>query len=103
MLAQADALARRNRPAQVAAAGGTPADLLVADCMRSEVPFATPDLPAIELARPMADSLHCVPVLDEGRVLAGLVTQSDLVAALHQMALSAAAQAAPGHDSRLAA
>lgn len=103
MLAQADALARRSRPAQVAAAGGAPADLLVADCMRSEVPFATPDLPAIELARPMADSLHCVPVLDEGRVLAGLVTQSDLVAALHQMALSAAAQAAPGHDSRLAA
>lgn len=103
MLAQADALARRGRPAQVAAAGGAPADLLVADCMRSEVPFATPDLPAIELARPMSDSLHCVPVLGEGRVLAGLVTQSDLVAALHQMALSAAAQAAPGHDGRLAA
>ncbi len=103
MLAQADALARRGRPAQVTAAGGAPADLLVADCMRSEVPFATPDLPAIELARPMSDSLHCVPVLGEGRVLAGLVTQSDLVAALHQMALSAAAQAAPGHDGRLAA
>ncbi|WP_241138097.1 HPP family protein, partial [Achromobacter xylosoxidans] len=52
MLAQGDVLARKSRPAQVAAAGGAPADLLVADCMRSEVPFAHPDLPAIELARP---------------------------------------------------
>lgn len=105
MLAQGDVLARKGRPAQVAAAGGAPADLLVADCMRSEVPFAHPDLPAIELARPMSDSLHCVPVLGEDRVLVGLVTQSDLVAALHQMALSATAQTAPdaADASRLAA
>ncbi|WYX22387.1 HPP family protein [Achromobacter xylosoxidans] len=105
MLAQGDVLARKSRPAQVAAAGGAPADLLVADCMRSEVPFAHPDLPAIELARPMSDSLHCVPVLGEDRVLVGLVTQSDLVAALHQMALSAASQTAPDTDDsdRLAA
>lgn len=101
MLAQGDVLARKSRPAQVAA----PADLLVADCMRSEVPFAHPDLPAIELARPMSDSLHCVPVLGQDRVLVGLVTQSDLVAALHQMALSAASQTAPDTDDsdRLAA
>lgn len=105
MLAQGDVLARKSRPAQVAAAGGAPADLLVADCMRSEVPFAHPDLPAIELARPMSDSLHCVPVLGDDRVLVGLVTQSDLVAALYQMALSAASQTAPDTDDsdRLAA
>lgn len=105
MLAQGDVLARKSRPAQVAAAGGAPADLLVADCMRSEVPFAHPDLPAIELARPMSDSLHCVPVLGEDRVLVGLVTQPDPVAALHQMALSAASQTAPDTDDsdRLAA
>ncbi|KAG0732319.1 hypothetical protein G6F23_014436 [Rhizopus arrhizus] len=54
--------------------------------MRSEVPFATPGLPVIELARPMSDSLHCVPVLDASRTLHGLITQSDLVAALYQMA-----------------
>ena len=105
MLAQGDVLARKSRPAQVATAGGAPADLLVADCMRSEVPFAHPDLPAIELARPMSDSLHCVPVLGDDRVLVGLVTQSDLVAALHQMALSAASQTTPDTDDsdRLAA
>lgn len=105
MLAQGDVLARQSRPAPVTAAGGAPADLLVADCMRSEVPFATPDLPAIELARPMSDHLHCVPVLGEDRTLVGLVTQSDLVAALYQMTVSAAAQAAPDQDigARLAA
>ncbi|CAB3722354.1 hypothetical protein LMG3458_04072 [Achromobacter deleyi] len=105
MLAQGDVLARKSRPAPVAAAGGAPADLLVADCMRSEVPFATPGLPAIELARPMSDHLHCVPVLGEDRTLVGLVTQSDLVAALYQMTVSAAAQTAPDQDigSRLAA
>ncbi|KAJ8138071.1 hypothetical protein OY671_008716, partial [Metschnikowia pulcherrima] len=49
------------------------------------------------------DSSHCVPVSGEGRVSAGSVTQSDSVAASHQMASSAAAQAAPGHDGRSAA
>lgn len=56
-------------------------------CMRSEAPFATPDLPVVELARPMADGLHCVPVLDHERRLQGLLTQSDLIAALYQIAL----------------
>jgi len=89
MVAQGDVLARRSRLTPVAADAQPASDLLVADCMRSEVPFATPGLPAIELARPMSDSLHCVPVLDEARTLLGLVTQSDLVAALYQMAVSA--------------
>ena len=53
----------------------------------------------------MSDHLHCVPVLGEDRTLVGLVTQSDLVAALYQMTVSAAAQTAPDQDigSRLAA
>ncbi len=89
LVAQGDVLARRSRLTPVAADAQPASDLLVADCMRSEVPFATPGLPAIELARPMSDSLHCVPVLDEARTLLGLVTQSDLVAALYQMAVSA--------------
>ncbi|MGE8612935.1 MAG: HPP family protein [Achromobacter veterisilvae] len=103
MIAQGDVLARRNRLATVATdATGVP-DLLVADCMRSEVPFATPGLPVIELARPMSDSLHCVPVLDESRDLVGLVTQSDLVAALYQMAVAASSQADGPEPRKLAA
>lgn len=96
MVAQGDVLARRSRLTPVAADAQPASDLLVADCMRSEVPFATPGLPAIELARPMSDSLHCVPVLDEARTLLGLVTQSDLVAALYQMAVSANSRPADG-------
>ena len=103
MIAQGDVLARRNRLATVAAdVTGVP-DLVVADCMHSEVPFATPGLPVIELARPMSDSLHCVPVLDESRDLVGLVTQSDLVAALYQIAVSSSAQADDPQARKLAA
>ena len=93
MISQGDVLARKSRLTPVAADAEPAPDLLVGDCMRSEVPFATPGLPVIELARPMSDSLHCVPVLDEARGLQGLVTQSDLVAALYQMAVSASSQA----------
>jgi CBS domain-containing membrane protein len=96
MIAQGDVLARKSRLTPVATDAESAPDLLVADCMRSEVPFATPGLPVIELARPMSDSLHCVPVLDEARHLQGLVTQSDLVAALYQMAVSANSQPAGG-------
>lgn len=85
LLSEHDALAGQARGAALA------------ECMRSEVAFATPDLPAVELARPMADGLHCVPVLDPAGRLQGLVTQSDLIAALYQMTL---AQEAP---QRLAA
>ncbi|WP_454673959.1 HPP family protein [Achromobacter pestifer] len=100
MLDQSDVLARKSRLTQATVDGVPVADLLVADCMRSEVPFATPELPVIELARPMSDRLHCVPVLDASRTLHGLVTQSDLVAALHQMAVSASSQAGDTTDTR---
>ncbi|WP_197283419.1 HPP family protein [Achromobacter piechaudii] len=93
MVSQADVLARNARPLAALPDGTVPQTLLVADCLRSEVPFATPGLPVIELARPMSDSVHCVPVLDASRTLLGLVTQSDLVAALYQMAVSASSQA----------
>lgn len=96
MIAERDLLARQ---ARLLAPATSPA--LVSDCLRSEVPFATPGLPIVELARPMADGLHCVPVLDpEGRVV-GLITQSDLIGALYQIAL--AADAAPPPTTRLAA
>ncbi len=103
MIAQGDVLARRARLAAVATdATGAP-DLLVADCVRSEGPFATPGLPVVELARPMSDSLHCVPVLDESRGLVGLVTQSDLVAALYQIAMSASSPVDTPDSRKLAA
>ncbi|MEJ2895987.1 HPP family protein [Bordetella avium] len=60
----------------------------LADCLHRDRAFATPDLPAIELARPMADGRHCLPVLDEQGQLQGLVTQSDLIAALYQITLA---------------
>jgi CBS domain-containing membrane protein len=44
-----------------------------------------------------------VPVLDESRDLVGLVTQSDLVAALYQMAVSASSQADGPEPRKLAA
>lgn len=103
MVSQGDVLARQTRLAAVAVDADAAPGLLVADCMRSEVPFATPGLPVIELARPMSDSLHCVPVLDEARNLVGLVTQSDLVAALYQIALAASSQAPDPDAQRLAA
>lgn len=89
MIDQADVLARKARLAPVHEGP----DLQVMDCMRSNGPFATPELPAVELARPMADGLHCVPVLDQDGVLRGLVTQSDLVAALYQMTVATPAGA----------
>lgn len=98
MVSQADVLARKARPLAVTPDDATPPRLRVSDCLRSEVPFATPDLPVIELARPMSDALHCVPVLDASRTLVGLITQSDLVAALYQMTLSANSQADPQAD-----
>ncbi|KNE29703.1 HPP family protein [Achromobacter spanius] len=98
MVSQADVLARKARPLAVTPDDATPPRQRVSDCLRSEVPFATPDLPVIELARPMSDTLHCVPVLDASRTLVGLITQSDLVAALYQMTLSANSQADPQAD-----
>lgn len=93
MVSQADVLARKARPLAVTPDDAAPPRQRVSDCLRSEVPFVTPDLPVIELARPMSDALHCVPVLDASRTLVGLITQSDLVAALYQMTVSANSQA----------
>ncbi|WP_094811136.1 HPP family protein [Bordetella genomosp. 12] len=73
--------------AQAARAGQAQGRALM-DCLSIGGAFATPDLPAIELAPAMADGLHSVPVLDgQGRLL-GLVTQSDLIAALYQITLA---------------
>jgi CBS domain-containing membrane protein len=89
MLAQADAAGRLRRLEVAPVPGEAPRVLKVRDCMRSEVAFATPAMPAIELVRPMAHGVACVPVLDADRVIAGVVRQADLIDALYQMTLAA--------------
>jgi CBS domain-containing membrane protein len=89
MLAQADAAARLRRLELAPAPGEAPRALKVHDCMRSEIAFAAPGMPAIELVRPMAHGVACVPVVDADRLILGVVRQSDLIDALYQMTLAA--------------
>ncbi|QGE27184.1 HPP family protein [Bordetella holmesii] len=67
---------------------GQAAGRALVDCLSRDGAFATEDLPAVTLARPMADGLHGVPVLDHDGQLKGVVTQSDLIAALYQITLN---------------
>lgn len=89
MLAQADAAARLRRLELAPPPGEAPRALKVHDCMRSEIAFAAPGMPAIELVRPMAHGVACVPVVDAERVIVGVVRQADLIDALYQMTLAA--------------
>lgn len=58
-------------------------NLLIADLMTRDVVTARPEQPVIELANLFSDGgLHHVPVVDERDHVVGMVTQSDLVAAL---------------------
>ena len=60
----------------------------VADRMTPAVLTARPDQPMIELAQAFCDGgLHHVPVVDAGGIVVGMVTQSDLMAALLQDSL----------------
>ena len=52
--------------------------------MRSKVITAAVDLPIVQLVPLMADDgVHQIPVIDGERRLVGMVTQSDMVAALY--------------------
>jgi CBS domain-containing membrane protein len=65
------------------------ANRVVGDIMSTPVRFALPQTPVAELVPVMADAgLHHLPVIDGGRKLVGIVTQSDLIAALYHGALS---------------
>ena len=58
-------------------------NLPVGELMTRDVATARPDQPVIELAKLFSDGgLHHVPVVDEHRCVVGMLTQSDLVAAL---------------------
>lgn len=65
---------------------------VVGQIMTTNVYTATVSTPVAELVHRLSDSgLHHIPVLDERRKLVGMVTQSDLIAALYRrVALSAA-------------
>lgn len=62
---------------------------VVGQIMTAEVQRAWIDTPIVELVPLMANSgLHHIPVLDREDRLAGMVTQSDVIAALYQSRLS---------------
>lgn len=62
---------------------------VVGQIMTQEVKRAYVDTPIVELVPLMANSgLHHIPVLDREDRLAGMVTQSDVIAALYQSRLS---------------
>jgi CBS domain-containing membrane protein len=68
---------------------------VVGQIMTPKVVTAKLDTPIAELVPLMADSgLHHIPVVDGENRFAGIVTQSDLVAALYQSRLREAAQVA---------
>jgi len=75
MLGLADLLAAR--------AGGQPRAGSAGDLMHTGMATARPEQPMVELARAFSDGgLHEMPVVDAQRRLLGIVTQSDLIAAL---------------------
>lgn len=58
---------------------------VVSDVMTAPARTATPDLPVADLLPMMADGgLHHLPVVDEHGTLVGIVTQSDVIAALFE-------------------
>ncbi len=68
---------------------------VVGQIMTAKVTTARIDTPIVELVPLMADSgLHHIPVVDGENRFAGIVTQSDLVAALYQSRLAETARAA---------
>ena len=59
--------------------------------MHKHVKLARASQPIVELVPAMSDeSLHSIPVIDDDRKLVGMITQSDMVAALYENSLLAA-------------
>ncbi len=67
--------------------------------MSSPVRSARVDMTITDLVPEMADrGLHHLPVLDQDGRLAGILTQSDLIAALYRSHLEHEARGGPGTD-----
>jgi CBS domain-containing membrane protein len=61
---------------------------VVGQIMSKEVKVASIDKPVVELVPVMSDAgLHQLPIIDEERRLVGILTQSDLIAALYESSL----------------
>jgi CBS domain-containing membrane protein len=70
------------------AASGAPAGSRVSDLMTAPVLTARPEQPIVDLVAAFSDGgRHHLPVVDEARRLVGMVTQSDMVAALFRAGL----------------
>ncbi|MBT8766667.1 HPP family protein [Metapseudomonas boanensis] len=64
-------------------------DIPVSRLMTQSVRCARTDTPLEDLVSLLSDQgLHCLPVLDEGSQLVGIVTQSDLIATLYRLWLN---------------
>ncbi len=69
---------------------------VVGQIMRKEVHLARADQPIVELVGMMSNqALHALPVIDDERRLIGILTQSDMIAALYESNLQHATTPAP--------
>lgn len=69
----------------------------VGACMRREVPTCRADWPVTDLLQMLTETdVHQVPVIDEARRVVGIVSQSDLLAAIFRMALQGSGAASTG-------
>lgn len=91
-----DFFVSRARPHELDASPVFAADSRVRDLMSASVATAAPGQAVVELVPLFADhGLHHVPVIDAGRRVLGMLTQSDLVAALFRMRVEEALAGAP--------
>ena len=72
--------------------------------MQKNMPTASDDQPVIDLVKSMSDgAVHSVAVIDAGRRLVGVLTQSDLIAALYESSLQAVSTLSPMPVEQLSA
>jgi CBS domain-containing membrane protein len=71
---------------------------VVGQIMRKDVRLAAADQPIVELVPYMSDAgLHSIPVVDDARRLVGMITQSDMIAALYESRLQEASETSVVH------
>jgi CBS domain-containing membrane protein len=67
----------------------------VGACMRRQVPTCRADWPVTDLVQLLTDAdVHQIPVIDEERRVVGIVSQTDLLAAMFRMSLQGSASTA---------
>jgi CBS domain-containing membrane protein len=68
-----------------------PDEVEVSSCMRRQVPTCRREWPIADLLQMLSDSdVHHVPVVDEDNHVRGIISQSDMLAALYRIALNGA-------------